>query len=321
MKPDRRRRVSGLLVFVTCLPLAACSTSAYRPVTEAFGKVTRATVETQRKDIAELHDIEVRTGRLAWLQAGKTVSLVGCNGLIKDPRDYDKCRLVDGSGATLADAEKYAGLSELGDQLIAYSDALVALAADHTADATAFSTSLAELAKSLATLEALLAQKSGATAISPAKFAAVATVFDRLGNLYEEQARTNALRRLIIAGEPTISASIGALKEADVQVKISRLARLRKAVEADSFALNDAIAAGKPLESLTVLQAKVFDGYARLRADAEAKSSFDFLAEAHRNLVKAARANASGKDLMAAIINIADTAKVIRTAVEALQKP
>lgn len=321
MKRDRCRGVSGLLVLVTCLPLAACSTSAYRPVTEAFGKATRVTIEAQRKDIAELHDIEVRARRLGWLQAGKTVSLVGCNGLIRDPSDYKDCRLVDGSGARLDDAEKYAGLSELGDQLIAYSDALVALAGDHTADAAAFSTSLADLAKSIATLEALLAQRTGAKAISPAKFAAVATIFDRLGNLYEEQARTNALRRLIIAGEPTISATIEALKEADVQVKISRLARLRKVVEADSFALNDAIAAGKSAESLTVLQAKVFDGYARLRADAEAKSPFELLADAHGNLVKAARANASGKELMAAIINIADAAKVIRTAVETIQKP
>lgn len=321
MTSDRGGRLSGLLLLVACVPLAACSTSAYRPVTEAFGKATKATVEAQRRDIAELHDIEVRTHRLEWLQAGKTVSLVGCNALIEDPAAFRDCRLVDGSGTTLTDAGKFAGLAELGDQLIAYSDALVALAADHTADAAAFSTSLAEIAKSLAALEAILAHSSGATPISPAKFTAVATIFDRLGNLYEEQARTDALRRLIVAGEPTVSASIEALNAADIQVKISRLKQLRLAVEIDSFALNAAIAAGKPVESLTVLQAKVFDGYARLKADAEAKSPFDLLAEAHRNLVKAARANASGKELVAAIISIADAAKVIKTSVEMLQKP
>jgi hypothetical protein len=320
------KRRSFLFATVAALALAACVNPAFREATGQFGAVTKEAVGQQNDRLAVIASDEAERIR-ADLAANRRILFLdpACGTAVALPSGAGDpnapaapCGLVLQGGKPIEEAPRFQNILALSAALSDYADALIALTSDATADQQAFATSLSGLATSLGGLDGAIQKATGATpADRSAKFGAVATLLAEAGNLYFAHQRNNALKRIVIAGDPLVQEAVGLLSGVgsgiDLYDRTVLAQHLAAAVDrAQSVAADPSQSPDSVRSAQDALFAAV-DAYNNYGAD---RRQFRDIGIAHAKLAEAARRGASFAELKAAaeaVMHLASTANTTLT--------
>jgi hypothetical protein len=313
--------VSRKIALVAMLAITSgCISPAFRDSVGQFGTVTKTTVTAQGQQLAAISATEQE--RIRAQLAANRVDLVlapSCAETLA-PNDTGTadppapvCTLARADGTALTDAPRYEHILALGAALSAYADSLIALAADSSQDQKAFAGSLSALATSLGGLDGAIQRVTGGDrAASQPQLNAVATLVAEAGNLYFAYERSRVLKRIIIAGDPTVQRAVDLLTGADAGIDLyNRNALLLHLRATANNARRLAANPGTSATAMRAAQDALFAEVATYNRYAAGVQRFRAIGAAHTQLVRAARANASAADLAAAIqaiIHLAGTA-------------
>jgi hypothetical protein len=311
------------------LALGGCSVNpAFRQTVGQFGTVTKEAVGQQNERLAVIASNEAERIR-ADLAARRAILVLDpqCASVLTMPSGPGdsaapaaQCKLLV-QGGELEQAPAFEHVLALSAALSGYSDTLIALAADSTADQQAFTSSLSGLALSLGKLDGAIQDATGATpADRSAKYGAVATLLAEAGNLYFDHKRNEALKRIILAGDPLVQEATGLLSGVGAGIDLYDRTALGRAL----FAAQDAAqeTAADPSQSVIAVrsaQDKLFaalDAYNDYGAD---RRQFAEIGAAHARLAEAARRGASAAEIRAAIEAVVKLASTTDATIKALK--
>ncbi|HEY0414008.1 MAG TPA: hypothetical protein VGD66_12800 [Allosphingosinicella sp.] len=326
---SRARRAGRRLALIAALALSACVNPAFRETTGQFGAVTKKAVSQQNDRLASIasdEDERIRAGlasnrRILFLDpvCGTAVALPSGAG---DPNaPAAPCRLVLQGNNPIEEAPKFQNILALSSALTDYADGLIALTSDASADQQAFTTSLSGLATSLGGLDGAIQKATGATpADRSAKLGAVATLIAEAGNLYFAHRRDNALKRIVLAGDPLVQEAVGLLSGVGSGIDLydrSVLAQhLAAAVDRAQIVAADQ---SQRVDSVRAAQDAVFeavDAYNNYGVD---RRQFRDIGIAHAKLAEAARRGASLAELKAAVEAVGHLASTANTTLTTLK--
>ena len=323
-----RRRLL-VLATASALVLSGCISPAFRESVGQFGAATKAAVTAQTSQLTEVIASErekirneLATNGVALERdpncAATLIRPPSRENAVAPPPDVPDCRLLQHGGGSLREEPRFENIAALGNALTAYSDSLIALAADTTESRAAFSASLASLATSAGNLNNAIRVASGkAETDLSAPLGAIAGLVAELGNLYFAAERNRVLRRVITEGEPIIRRAIEVLTEtAGYAAQVQRSDRWAEFTTAHRAAtdLTDRGVRGPELRTAQDLLFERLDSFNRSTTNARL---FLQMATAHRELVRAAGRGASAADIqraLEAVIQLATTAQATITA-------
>jgi len=353
----RLRQLRVILCAATALAAAGCVNPAFRESVGQFGTLTKATVATQNQRLAAVTASEqerIRADlarRRVQFALSRDCPYLMATAETEPPTDANvpvasesnapatpdsdtttearqraevpRCRLVmiQTPGEAVAEAARYENIMSLTTALSNYSDSLVALAADSSADQKAFATSLSGLASSLGGLNGAIREAAGAPEQDlNAKLGAVATFVAEVGNLYFAHQRDRALREIIIKAGPFLERAVALLIEADQNLDLFERNKLLQTLTAAQR--HEAQVAADHASSVAAIRAAQNEVYVALEAFNRANATvepFRAIGVAHIRLVRAAQAGASAAELRAAIDAIIHLASTAHTTITTLQ--
>lgn len=318
-----RRLHKRMLVLTTAsaLVLSGCISPAFRESVGQFGAATKAAMTGEAERLGRVRESEVNRQRDEVARSGANLEVErtpDCTAL-RQGQGTGECRLVRGDGVALRRIVQSANTIALGNALANYSDSLVALAADSTADQAAFTNSVTAVGTSLSNLNNAIRAATGAPEEDlSAPVGAIARLVAELGNLYFQHRRNVVLRRVITEGAPAVSRAIGLMRRAATAAAGYERALLNARLLAAEAHDDDVMGRPADLEARREAQRGLFESVNALNRYDTRLRLFHTLSEAHDKLVAAARSGASSAEILAALQAAIQLATTVRATVAAL---
>lgn len=297
------------------LLLSGCVSDHFRQTVGTFATATKASVAAEDARLAAVSaDEDARFhARLALtptdlrLDPACAATLAAQSaGIASTPAP---CFLTDAHGQPIGAPPDFAHLHALGAALAAYSDSLVLLAADSSADQAAFYAAVLGLGAAAGGLDDAVRKASGAAPVTDhATTDAVAGIVASAGKLLLSAQRGRALRHIVIATDPAVQRASALLAQADDRLRLYDLATLAPALFAAQGAASDAIGRHAAVADIRAAQDALFAQVAAYNQAASEASPYAAIGAAHAKLAVAARRGATLAELTAAIGAVLDLA-------------
>jgi hypothetical protein len=303
--------------------LAGCVNPAFRESVGEYGALTKASAAQQNGRVAAVAadeaeriraDLAARRVDLR-LSADCAAALAEANAVLAaDPgAQAPTCSLVERGGKPVEQAPGFANIIALTGALADYSDTLILLAADSSADEAAFGQSVTSLGNALGGLDSAVRQATGAPAgAAGPEIGAVATLMAETGSLYLEQRRGRALKEIVIRADPLVQQAANLLSGVDDRLQLYYRADLARTMLNAQNAASAVVASPTSSEAdIRTAQDALFAAVAQYNAQGADTLRFKAIGAAHAKLAQAARKGASAQEMAAAIeaiIHLAGTA-------------
>lgn len=307
-----------ILTATAAMIVSGCVSPVFRETVGQFGTLTKTTTAAQNARLAAITANERERIRVGLAEQGAELRLdAGCGLLVPtDPANprYTPCRLLTG-GQPIPEAVRYESIAALSTALSNYGESLIALAADSTADQTAFANALGGMATSVSGLDTAIRKVAGASASTiGGPLGAVATLLGRLGNLYFAAERGRVLRQIIRDADPLVQRAVRLLTGADAGIDLyDRTNLFRQLREAESK-VAELARDHAPASRMRVAQDTLVDRVAAYNTYSAGIRHFQAIGAAHTRLLEASREGLSAAELQAAfeaiiqVFNAADEA-------------
>jgi hypothetical protein len=309
-------RALGAAVTIAVV-LSGCVSDPFRQSVTLFGSATSASVTAEDARLVAVgaeEDARIRAALAATptdlrIDAGCAATLALQTSGIGSGTAPIQCFLTDTHGSRIATAADFGHIRALGTALTHYSDMLIQLAADSSADEATFSTAVLNLGSAVGNMDDAVRAASGAPAATGHDaLNGVAGVVASAGKLFLSAARGRALRRIIVATDPVVQRASVLLAQTDDRLRLYDLSGLAPDLLAAQGAVSDTIGRHGSTADIRAAQDTLYAKLAAYNQAAAQPGRYAAIGAAHAKLAVAARRGATLSEMAAAIEAVLDLA-------------